>query len=172
MGISEGEMLVWDVRHPPSPTEIQAARIILWPGACNVHQRFRPADVARVRAKHPGIRVIVHPECPAVVVEMADDVGSTAHIINQIAAAGPGSRWAVGTESRLVHRLQREHPDRLVIPLTEVAPYCATMGQITLGNLANLLTNLAEGELINEVKVEAETARWAEVALQRMLALG
>jgi quinolinate synthase len=172
MGISEGEMLVWDVRHPPSPTEIQAARIILWPGACNVHQRFRPADVARVRAKHPGIRVIVHPECPAVVVEMADDVGSTAHIIKQIAAAGPGSRWAVGTESRLVHRLQREHPDRLVIPLAAVAPYCATMGQITLENLATLLTRLVEGESINEVKVDKETARWAEVALQRMLALG
>jgi quinolinate synthase len=125
-----------------------------------------------VRDEHPGITVIVHPECPRPVVELADDVGSTAHLIGRIEAAGPGARWAVGTESRLVHRLQGEHPEQLILPLAAVPPFCATMGQITLENLADLLDGLTEGEQDNEVRVDPETAEEARLALERMLALG
>jgi quinolinate synthase len=171
IGFSAEQMLVWSVARPTDPDRIRAADIILWPGACNVHQRFRPADVRRVRQQHPGIRVIVHPECRQAVVESADDVGSTAHIINRIAAAEPGARWAVGTESRLVHRLQDQHPEQLIVSLAAVPPFCPTMGQITLQKLAFVLDRLLVGEWVNEVRVEAETARWARLALDRMLAL-
>ena len=172
MGIPLDEMLLWDVRCPPDPTAIRQARVILWPGACNVHQRFRPEHVSAVRERFPGIRVIVHPECKMEVVDLADDAGSTAHIIRQVEAAPPGTRWAIGTESRLVRRLQQDHPEQLIVSLADVPPFCRTMGQITLSNLARVLEALAGGELVNEVSVDAETAHWARMALERMLELG
>jgi quinolinate synthase len=171
MGVPQEALVMWNVRRPPSADAIRSAKVILWPGACNVHRRFRPEDVRSVRERRPGVRVIVHPECEQAVVALADDVGSTAHIIKQIAAAEPGTVWAVGTETRLVQRLQREHPEQTVLSLSERPPYCPTMGMITLTKLAETLDGLVSGELRNEVTVEAETARWAKVALERMLML-
>jgi quinolinate synthase len=169
MGIPLDEMLRWDVYHPPSADAIRRAKVVLWPGACNVHQRFRPEHVHARRAQDPGIRVIVHPECKMAVVDLADDAGSTAHIIKQIERAPAGTRWAVGTESRLVHRLAREHPEQTIAPLAGVPPFCRTMGQITLHNLARTLEALSRGELLNQVTVDADAARWARIALERML---
>jgi quinolinate synthase len=171
MGILPQEMLLWDNYYSPDPEAIRTARVILWPGCCNVHQRFRPEHVHAVRKKFPGIHVLVHPECKMEVVGLADDAGSTAHIINQVEAAPPDTRWAIGTETRLVQRLQREHPEQHIISLAHVPPFCRTMGQITLQNLAHVLEALADGELVNEVVVDAETAHWARVALERMLSL-
>ncbi len=171
MGIPPADMAVWDQRRRIPQEALRAARVLLWPGACNVHKRFRPQHVVAFRARHPQARVIVHPECTADVVALADDAGSTAHIIREIAAAQPGTTWAVGTETRLVQRLQTEHPDQTIVPLADVPPYCATMTQITVENLAAVLDGLTQGELPNEITVEEETAKWARVALERMLAL-
>ncbi len=171
MGFASEDILLWDRRHPPAAEEIQAHKIILWPGACNVHQRFRPSHVQAVRARMPGVRVLVHPECRAEVVALADDAGSTAHIISEVEAAPPETQWAIGTESRLVHRLQHEYSGQTIVSLADVPPFCLTMGQITLNNLARVLEGLVEGQLLNEVTIEDETARWAKVALERMLAL-
>ncbi|MEA3374706.1 MAG: quinolinate synthase NadA [Chloroflexota bacterium] len=171
LGIPPAEMAVWDQGRPLTDEVLRETRVLLWPGACNVHQRFRPSHVRTFRAHHPQARVIVHPECTADVVSLADDAGSTAHIIRQVAAGPPGTIWAVGTETRLVQRLQSEHPDQTVVPLADVPPYCATMTQITLENLAAVLDGLTHGKLHNEVTVDEETARWAKVALERMLAL-
>ena len=171
LGIPLEEMLLWDVRRPPSAEAIRQARVILWPGACNVHQRFRPEHVQAVRQRLPGAHIVVHPESPMEVVDLADDVGSTAHIIAQIEAASPGASWAIGTEARLVHRLQAIHPQQQIVSLADVPPFCRTMSQVTLQNLADLLEGLADGRIINQVTVDAGTARWARVALDRMLAL-
>jgi quinolinate synthase len=171
MGIPLEKIKLWGSQRALSAAEIQDARVILWPGACNVHQRFRPEHVHAMRAKHPGIRVSVHPECPMEVVDLADDVGSTAHIIKQIEAAPAGTQWAVGTEQHLVQRLARQHPEQTILPLADVPPYCRTMGQITPQNLAQVLEALMQGELRHQVTVDPETARWAQVALERMLAL-
>ncbi len=171
LGIAPEEMLLWHPRRTPSADAIGRAKVILWPGVCNVHQRFRPEQVAAVRAQYPGIRVIVHPECKAEVVRLADDAGSTAYIIRQVEAAPAGAQWAIGTESRLVARLQQEHPEQTIVSLADVPPYCIMMSQITPENLLTVLEGLTRGELINEVTVEPETARWAKVALERMLAL-
>ena len=168
MGIPLGDMLLWDERQPPSAEAIRKATVILWPGACNVHQRFRPQHVSDKRERFPTMRVIVHPECKMEIVDFADDSGSTAHIMRQVAAAPAGTQWAIGTETRLVHRLQQEHPDQLIVPLADVPPFCRTMGQITLQNLAQLLEGLARGEIINEVAVDVETAHRARMALDRM----
>ena len=171
MGIPAEEILLWTPYRPPNAAAIRNAKVVLWPGACNVHQRFHPEDVAAMRDRYPGIRVIVHPECERNVVELADSVGSTSHIIQEITAAAPGSAWAVGTETRLVLRLQQEHPEQTIIPLAQRPPYCPTMGMITLRKLAETLEALQRGEPPTPVTVEPETAHWARVALERMLRL-
>ena len=94
MGIAPEEILLWHTRRPPNADVIRSVKIILWPGACNVHQCFTPSQVKAVRAQYPGIRVIVHPESKAPVVALVDNTGFTAYIIKQIAAAPPGTKWA------------------------------------------------------------------------------
>jgi quinolinate synthase len=171
LGIPLAEMLLWDTHRLSDVEALHSARVILWPGVCNVHQRFRPEQVQAARRRLPGVRVVVHPECPPEVVELADDAGSTAHIIAQIEAAPSGSRWAIGTEARLVRRLQAAHPEQQIVPLADVPPFCRTMSQITLENLADTLEKLVDGDYVGEVTVDAETAHWARVALERMLAV-
>src|ERR1700740_524072 len=108
MGIPLDEMIVWDPYEElggNSPEAIAKARVILWKGYCSVHQRFTPQQIARVRREHPGIRVIVHPECRVEVAQAADQIGSTEGIIRAVKAAPPGSKWAVGTEIHMVNRL-------------------------------------------------------------------
>jgi quinolinate synthase len=104
------------------------------------------------------------------VVDLADDVGSTGHIIRAVQQGLPGSRWAIGTESRLVERLQQQHPDQDIRSLAEAPPFCEYMGKTTLNSLADVLENLVQGRIENQVTVDAETARWARLALERMLA--
>jgi len=171
LGIVLEEMLLWDRHRQLSSEALLRAKVVLWPGACNVHQRFLPESVAAVRERFPGIRVLVHPECRMDVVELADDAGSTSYIIGQVEASPPGTRWAIGTESHLVQRLQAEHPEQQIVSLAGVPPFCRTMSQTTLDNLTLVLEALAAGKVIHEVTVEAETARWARVALERMLSV-
>lgn len=171
MGIPAEELLLWTPYRTPDAAAVRRAKVVLWPGACNVHQRFHPEDIAAVRERYPGIRVIVHPECDHSVVALADSVGSTSHIIQEITAAPPGSIWAVGTETRLVRRLQQEHPEQTIVPLSTRPPYCPTMGMITLRKLTETLEALVRGEPPPPVTVAPEIARWARVALERMLKL-
>ena len=171
LGIPLNEVILWNSLYPPSSEKIRQAKVVLWPGVCNVHQRFRPEHVQSVRARYPNIRVIVHPECCMEVVDFADDSGSTAHIIEEVATAPAGTQWAIGTENRLVHRLQQQYPKQIIISLADVAPYCTTMNQTTVQNLNELLEALSQDELVNEVIVEPETASKARIALERMLTL-
>ena len=174
-GIPETQMFVWDPRDPLASTnaddEIAQARIILWKGYCTTHMRFNVQQIEKARADYPGIKVLVHPECRREVVEAADLYGSTEYIIKQIEQSPAGSRWAVGTEINLVHRLAQEHPDQLIFCLDPVICPCSTMYRIHPAYLAWVLEALVEGEVINQVKVDEETAHWARVALERMLAL-
>ncbi|HEV2581156.1 MAG TPA: quinolinate synthase NadA [Ktedonobacteraceae bacterium] len=174
-GIPEAQMFVWDPRDPMASNsaddEIAGARVILWKGYCTTHMRFNVKQIEQARADYPGIKVLVHPECRREVVEAADLYGSTEYIIQQIEQAPAGCQWAVGTEINLVHRLAKEHPDQLIFCLDPVVCPCSTMYRIHPAYLAWVLESLLEGEVINQVKVDEETARWARVALERMLAL-
>src|SRR5258706_9323670 len=101
MGIPLDEMIVWDPFQElggNTAGAIAKARVILWKGYCSVHQRFTAEQVARVRREHPGIRVIVHPECRFEVAEAADEIASTEAIICPIKAAAPGTQCARGTQ--------------------------------------------------------------------------
>src|SRR5712692_5897556 len=174
-GIPEEQMVVWDPKDPMASDnadeEIERSRIILWKGYCTTHMRFNVQQIAKARAEYPGIKVLVHPECRREVVEAADLYGSTEYIIQQIERAPAGSQWAVGTEINLVHRLAKEHPDQFIFCLDPIVCPCSTMYRIHPAYLAWVLEGLLEGQVINQVSVDGETARWARIALDRMLAL-
>ncbi len=174
MGIPLDEMILWDPRLPlggNSATAIEAARVLLWKGHCSVHQMFKPAHVRQLRDQFPEIKILVHPECMMEVVDAADVVGSTEFIIKTIEQAPTGSSWAIGTELHLVNRLAAENPDKTIRFLSPLVCMCATMYRLDLPHLAWCLENLAQGTPVNRIKVAAETAFWARVALERMLAL-
>ncbi len=174
MGIPDAQMVVWNQREPfggiEDDDQLRQARILLWKGYCTTHQRFTLEQVNKARAEYPGIRVIVHPECRREVVDAADLNGSTEYIIQQIERAPAGTQWAVGTEINLVHRLAAEHPDQTIFCLDPVICPCATMYRIHPAYLAWVLEALLDGQVINQVKVDEETAHWARIALDRMLA--
>ncbi|HUJ41440.1 MAG TPA: quinolinate synthase NadA [Candidatus Acidoferrales bacterium] len=175
MGIPLDQMVVWDpAQEMGGNTEaaLRRARMILWKGYCSVHQRFLPQHVDRVRAEHPGIHVLVHPECSFEVVQKADDTGSTEGIIKKVTAAPAGSSWAVGTEIHLVNRLAKTLTDRTVISLDPHVCVCSTMFRITPQHLLWALENLVEGQVVNRISVPEDQRQWARVALDRMLHLG
>jgi quinolinate synthase len=174
LGIPDEAMVVWDPRRPLGGSSIDAlrrARLILWRGWCSVHARFTVAQIERARRDHPGIHVIVHPECRREVVEAADLDGSTELILETISSAEPGSRWAVGTEINMVNRLAAEHPDKLIFCLDPVICPCSTMYRIHPAYLAWVLEALVEGRVLNEITVPDRVKVAARLALDRMLAL-
>ncbi len=173
-GVPLDQMVVWDPRQDlggNTPEKLKNARIILWKGFCSVHGRFQPRHVDDRRAEHPGVKILVHPECRYEVVAKSDLNGSTEFIIKTIAQAPAGSKWAVGTELNLVNRLAKRHPDKFVTLLAPDLCMCATMFRIAPENLLWSLENLVEGRVVNQIKVDEDTAKWARVALERMLAI-
>ena len=173
-GIPLDQMALWDpFKELGGNTEeqLRAARLILWKGHCSVHGRFREWHVDQVRREVPGVKVLVHPECIYEVVQKADLNGSTEFIINTLEAAPDGSKWAVGTEVNLVNRLVKRFPGKDIRLLAPDLCMCATMYRIAPQNLAWALESLVAGEVVNQISVPEETARWARVALDRMLAI-
>ena len=155
-----------------SRTRSKRARIILWKGHCSVHARFTVRQIENMRAQHPGVRVIVHPEVPWDVVQAADDSGSTEYIIKQVKASPVGSIWAVGTEIHLVNRLAQEvQPDRTVLSLDQFGCLCSTMFRVSPNHLLWILEGLVAGEVHNRIVVPDDQKHWTKVALDRMLSI-
>ena len=175
MGVPLDEMVVWDPNEiwgGLDPDAVRQARIILWKGHCSVHTRFTVRQIENLRARHPGLRVIVHPEVPWEVVQAADDSGSTEYIINTIAKSPVGSTWAVGTEIHLVNRLANQmHPDRTVLSLDQFGCLCSTMFRVSPNHLLWILEGLVDGEVRNRIVVPDERKYWTKVALDRMLTI-
>ncbi|MCU1657655.1 MAG: nadA [Pseudonocardiales bacterium] len=178
MGIPLDECVVFDPHKPGgglTGQQLRDARMILWRGHCSVHGRFTAENVADVRARIPGVNILVHPECRHEVVLAADLVGSTEFIIKTLDAAEPGSSWAVGTELNLVRRLANAHPDKQIVFLEKTVCYCSTMNRIDLPHLVHSLESLARtvsGErAVNRIMVDETVAANARLALNRMLAL-
>jgi quinolinate synthase len=166
--------VVYDPRKPfggNTVEQLRAATMILWKGHCSVHGRFTVDSVREVRERVPGVTVIVHPECSHEVVQAADLVGSTEHIIKTLEAAPAGSSWAIGTELNLVRRLANAHPDKTVVYLDKTVCFCSTMNRIDLPHLVWALEELVAGRVPNQISVDPQTARFAKQALDQMLAL-
>jgi quinolinate synthase len=174
MGYGEGDMRVWNPHRDLgglAERDVKDATFLLWKGHCTVHQRFQPEHVDAFRAEHPDGEVIVHPECKREVVAVADNVGSTERIVEWVAAAPAGSTIAIGTEIHMVQRLAADHPDKTVVSLDPLICPCSTMFRIDGPHLAWCLESLVRGEVVNQIVVDDETAKWALVALERMLEL-
>lgn len=174
LGIPEDQLVVWNPREEDGGLEnaqaLRDAKVILWKGWCSVHLRFTVEQIAAARERFPGVRVVAHPECRHEVVAAADLSGSTEYIIKAVQESPAGAVWAIGTEVHLVRRLAREHPDKTIFCLDPIVCPCPTMYRIHPAYLAWTLEELVKGHVINEVTVDDETARWARVALERMLA--
>ena len=174
LGLSLDDCVLFDPHKPGgglTARQLRDAKMILWRGHCSVHGRFSLESVHDVRARIPGVNVLVHPECRHEVVTNADLIGSTEYIINTIEAAPSGSAWAVGTELNLVRRLALAHPDKQIVFLDRTVCFCSTMNRIDLPHLVWALESLAAGDVVNRITVDADTATHARAALDQMLAL-
>ncbi len=174
LGMALDDCVVWNPHLPGggvSGEQLSEARMILWKGHCSVHGRFSEDVVDELRATHPGINILVHPECKHEVVLKADLVGSTEFIIKTIEAAPAGSAWAIGTELNLVQRLKDAHPDKNIVFLDRNVCFCSTMNRIDLPHFVWAMESLVAGEVVNQITVDPDTERDALVALQRMLDL-
>lgn len=173
MGVPLDRMVVWDpseVNGGLTADAIRQARVILWKGHCSVHTRFTVRHIETLRAQHPGIRIIVHPEVPWEVVQAADESGSTEFIIGRVKASPVGSMWGVGTEIHLVNRLALQvHPDRTVYSLDQFGCLCSTMFRVSPNHLLWILDGLVHGQVHNRIVVPDAQKHWSKVALDRML---
>jgi quinolinate synthase len=173
MGVPLTRMPMWNPNKAlggNTPEDLMDAAVLLWHGFCSVHKRFTPAQIAQARAEHPGVRVIVHPECPMPVVDAADESGSTDYIRKAIAAATEPTTFAIGTEINMVNRLAAEYPQHTIFCLDPVICPCSTMYRIHPGYLAWVLEALVRGEVLNQISVPEDVAAPARIALERMLA--
>lgn len=170
LGIPREKIAVWN------PFDIESsvlaardATIVVWKGFCNVHVFFTVDHVREVRHAYPDIKVVVHPECTSAVVAASDMNGSTSYIIRVVEEAAPGSSFAIGTEWNLVNRLAERHTDKIVVPLAR--SMCRTMARITTLNLWQTLESVVSGQPTGVVRIPAETTRWANKALEKMLSI-
>ena len=174
LGLSLDDCAVWNPWKENgglTDAQIKRARILLWRGHCSVHGRFTVDSVNEVRARIPGVKVLVHPECQYEVVSAADVVGSTESIIKTVAQSPAGSKWAVGTELNLVRRLATDNPDKEIVFLDKTVCYCSTMNRIDLPHLVWVMESLVQGRLLNQITVDPKIAKYAKIALDQMLAL-
>jgi len=175
LGVPLDQMVVWDPNEiwgGLEPEAVKRARMILWKGHCSVHTRFTVRQIENIRAQHPGIRVIVHPEVTWEVVQAADDSGSTEYILEAVTESPSGSVWAVGTEIHLVERLAREvAPERTVFSLDQFGCLCSTMFRVSPNHLLWTLEGLVDGEVHNRIVVPDDRKYWSKVALDRMLSI-
>ncbi|MEI6511877.1 MAG: quinolinate synthase NadA [bacterium] len=168
------DMVLWDPMLPfggNTEDKLRQAKIILWKGHCSVHCRFNVNQIEAARKVYPGIKIIVHPECPLDVVKKADLDGSTEFIIKTIRASEPGAKWGIGTEINLVKRLANENSDKFIMCLDPVVCPCETMYRIHPSYLCWALENLVEGNIVNQITVPEEIASQARIALERMLSI-
>ena len=172
LGIDPADMLVWSPFKPlggHTPDALRAAKVILWQGHCSVHTRFTTRQIESARQRYPDIKVVVHPECTMETVQAADMHGSTEFIRKTINESAPGSQWAVGTEISLVNRLAKNNPDKTIFCLDPIVCPCSTMYRIHPAYLSWVLDGLVAGEVVNEIRVEKETMKFAHKSLERML---
>jgi quinolinate synthase len=173
MGIPLDKMPLW-MGHRPlggnTEDDLRNARVILWNGFCSVHKRFTVDQITQARVDYPDVRVIVHPECPMPVVDAADESGSTDYIRRAVEGTVEPTTFAIGTEINMVQRLAANNPHHTIFCLDPVVCPCSTMYRIHEGYVAWVLERLVAGETVNQISVDDDTAAFAKIALERMLA--
>ena len=145
-------------------------QMVLWNGACHVHELFSPVKIAELKKQHPQAKVLVHPECPAPVRILADKIGSTA-VLLKYATESDAQEFIVATESGILHQMQKACPQKPFIPAppddsTCACNDCAFMKLNTMEKLYNSLRFLAP-----QIEVDADIAERARRPIERMLQL-
>jgi quinolinate synthase len=170
MNVDRDQVYLWNPGDIPAERDadaIRRAKVILWKGYCHVHGVFRHDHVEQTRAEHPGVKIVVHPECTEEVVAAADAVGSTSFIVNYVEKQPPGSTIAIGTDLNLIDRLAHEHRDKTILELAgQTCAMCVNMFRTTLNDVAFTLDHV---ETLTPMSVPDDVAKHAAVALERML---
>ena len=144
--------------------------MVLWDGACHVHEEFSLERLLELRRQHPEAKVVVHPECRDYIVAVADYVGSTAGIL-AYCGRSEASEFIVVTEAGILTEMRRRYPDKLFIPAppddeTCGCNNCRYMKMVTLENIAAALENLAP-----EIVLDEATRQAAERSIRNMIAI-
>ncbi len=147
---------------------ITGRNMVLWNGACHVHEKFSVRKVLDLKKEYPDAQVLVHPECKDVIVRLADKVGSTAGLL-KYAVASDCKRFLVATESGILHEMQKSAPDKVFIPIppedsTCACNNCSFMRLNTLKKVYEVLKNESP-----EVEVSDELREKAVKPIQKML---
>lgn len=150
---------------------VTGREMLLWDGACHVHEQFSAEKLAELKKQYPAAKVLAHPECKKPLLLMADVIGSTAALLKAATEAPAGAQFIVVTESGILHEMRRLCPDKTFIPApptdsTCACNDCAFMKLNTLEKLAACLENMAP-----EITVDPEIAERARKPIERMLAL-
>lgn len=144
--------------------------MVLWNGACHVHEQFSVDKLLKLKEEHPDALVLAHPECRRALLVLADKVGSTAALID-FARNSDANTFIVATESGILHQLRKDCPGKTFIPAPPDQPGCACnecayMKMVTLDNLYSCLKNMSP-----QVEVDPEIADKARIPIERMLNL-
>lgn len=147
---------------------ITGRQMLLWDGACHVHERFSVEKIIALKQQHPGARVLAHPECRGAVLRLADVVGSTAALL-KYAVESTEREFLVATESGILHEMKKKCPDKTFIPVPPDEPGCACneCSYMRLNTLEKVYACLRDGQ--PEIQVPADIAEKAVKPIQRML---
>jgi quinolinate synthase len=169
-----GEKLLWapDKHLGRYIQEQTGADMILWDGACVVHEAFKAEGLAALLQEHPGAKVLVHPESPAAVIEMADVVGSTTQLIQAVAELDADT-FIVATDNGIFHRMRQAAPGKTLLEAPTAGRgatcvSCAHCPWMAMNGLRNLAAVLESGS--NEIQVDPAIAERARVPIARLLA--
>jgi quinolinate synthase len=173
----QGEKILWAPdKHLGHYIQTQTgADMLLWNGACVVHEEFKAKALFDLKALYPEAGVLVHPESPAAVIDIADAVGSTSQII-RAAAELPHRMFIVATDRGIFHKLRQRNPDKRFIEAPTAGEgatcrSCAHCPWMAMNELKQLAATLRDesGMAANEILIDPEIGRRAMVPLQRML---
>ena len=147
---------------------ITGRNMVLWDGACHVHEKFSLEKILELKSAHPQAKILVHPECPAPIVKIADKVGSTAALL-KYSISDPATEFIVATESGILHEMQKSCPSKTFIPAppndsTCGCNECSYMKLITMEKLYNCLKNESP-----EITVDPQIAKRAIRPINKML---
>ncbi len=170
LGVPAERRHILNVRGGGARLDLEAAsraEVLLWPGQCVIHARFKPEMIEAVRRETPQAKVVVHPECSPATVSRADAAGSTSFIIRYVAEAPEGADIVIGTEINLVARLAAQYQGKKTI-----RPLCVSgCSNMAKGTEENLLAALLALDTAEPVTVPEDVREPAKAAVERMLAL-
>ena len=169
----QGESIIWapDKYLGSYVQSVTGADMLIWQGSCVVHEKFKAHALAGLKQQHPEAAVLVHPESPSDVIELADEVGSTTALI-KAAQRLDNPAFIVATDNGIFYKMQQAAPNKTfyeapTVGVGATCESCAHCPWMAMNSLENLISTLETGE--NEVQVDLGIGKQAMVAVQRML---